>query len=92
MRQFWSRVQSTSGHQERGLHLLRSARGEPRPFKRRMVPVVDHWENDAVVGTYVSAPEAFAAIRQLGQKTRYGQWRLTLARDGEFLIMSARRS
>jgi hypothetical protein len=28
--------------------------------------------------TYVTAPEAFAAIRQLGQKTRDGQWRYTL--------------
>jgi hypothetical protein len=28
--------------------------------------------------TYVTAPEVFAAIRQLGQKTRDGQWRYTL--------------
>ena len=76
--------------------MQRRGRGKPRPFKRRMVAVIDHWENDAVVGTYVTAPEAFAAIRQLGQKTRDGQWRYTLrpgqTRDGEFLIMSARRS
>jgi len=58
--------------------MLRRGRGKPRPFKRRMVAVIDHWENDAVVGTYVTAPEAFAAIRQLGQKTRDGQWRYTL--------------
>jgi hypothetical protein len=58
--------------------MLRRGRGKPRPFKRRMVAVIDHWENDAVVGTYVTAPEAFAAIRQLGQRTRDGQWRCTL--------------
>jgi hypothetical protein len=58
--------------------LLRRGRGKPRPIKRRMVAVIDHWENDAVVGTYATAPEAFAAIRQLGQKTRDGQWRYTL--------------
>ena len=58
--------------------MLRRGRGKPRPFKRRMVAVIDHWENDTVVGTYVTAPEAFAAIRQLGQKTRDGQWRYTL--------------
>jgi hypothetical protein len=72
-RQFWSRVQSTSGDQERGLQMLRRGRGKPRPFKQRMVA-----ENDAMVGTYVTAPEAFAAIRQRGQKTRNGQWRYTL--------------
>jgi hypothetical protein len=58
--------------------MLRRGRDKPRPFKRRMVAVIDHWENDAVVGTYVTAPEAFAAIRQLGQKTRDGRWRYTL--------------
>jgi hypothetical protein len=36
--------------------MLRRGRGKPRPFKRRMVAVIDHWENDAVVGTYVTAP------------------------------------
>jgi hypothetical protein len=42
-----------------------------------MVAVIDHWENDALVGTYVAVPEVFAAIRQLAQKTRDGQWRYT---------------
>jgi hypothetical protein len=56
----------------------RRGRGKPRPFKQRMVAVIDHWENDAVVGMYVTAPEAFAAICQLGQKIRGGQWRYTL--------------
>jgi hypothetical protein len=58
--------------------MLRRGRGKPRPIKRRMVVVIDHWADDAVVGTYPTATEAFAAIRQLGQKTRDGQWRYTL--------------
>jgi hypothetical protein len=39
------------------------------------VAIIDHWENDALVGTYVTAPEA---IRQLGQKSRDRRWRYTL--------------
>jgi hypothetical protein len=42
-----------------------------------MVAVIDHWENDAVVGTRVTVPKVFAAIRQLAQKTRDGQQRST---------------
>ena len=42
------------------------------------VAIIDHWENDALVATYVTAPEAFAAIRQLGQKSRDRRWRYTL--------------
>jgi quinol monooxygenase YgiN len=42
-----------------------------------MVAVIDHWENDAVVGTHVTVPKVFAAIRQLAQKTRDGQQRST---------------
>jgi nanoRNase/pAp phosphatase (c-di-AMP/oligoRNAs hydrolase) len=74
-------VQGTSGDHERGStsYAAPQTRQAP-PFKRRKVAVIDHWENDAVVGTNVTAPEAFATIRQLGQKTRDGQWRYTLRR------------
>jgi hypothetical protein len=76
--------------------VLRRGRGKPPTSKPRMVAVIDYWENDAVAGTYVTAPQASAAIRQVGPKARDGPWRLHIAagqaRDGEFLIMSARRS
>jgi len=58
--------------------MLRHGRGKPRPFKRRRVAVIDDGENDAVVGTYVTVPEALTTIRQLGQQTRDGQWWYTL--------------
>ena len=66
---------STEGAVVSGIALPRGGRS---CSNGEWVAVIDHWGNDAVVGTYVTAPEAFAAIRQLGQKTQRAQWRYTL--------------
>ena len=48
-------------------------------MKKWCVDVVDQWNDGAIVGTFASPTEAYGAIRKLGQETRDGQWRYTLA-------------
>lgn len=50
-----------------------------RPMKKWCVDVVDQWNDGAIVGTFATPTEAYGAIRKLGQETRDGQWRYTLA-------------
>ena len=48
-------------------------------MKAWRVDVVDQWNDGAIVGTFATAADAYEAIRKLGQETRNGQWRYTLA-------------
>jgi hypothetical protein len=48
-------------------------------MKKWCVDVVDQWNDGAIVGTFATPTEAYGAIRKLGQETRDGQWRYTLA-------------
>ena len=50
-----------------------------RPMKKWCVDVVDQWNDGAIVGTFATPTDAYGAIRKLGQETRDGQWRYTLA-------------
>ena len=43
------------------------------------IDLVDQWNDGAIVGTFATPAEAYEAIRKLGQETRGGQWRYTLA-------------
>jgi hypothetical protein len=48
-------------------------------MKKWCVDVVDQWNEGTIVGTFATPTEAYDAIRKLGQETRDGQWRYTLA-------------
>jgi hypothetical protein len=48
-------------------------------MRKCCVDVVDQWNDGAIVGTFATPTEAYDAIRKLGQETRDGQWRYTLA-------------
>jgi hypothetical protein len=48
-------------------------------MKKSHVDVIDQWNNGEIVATFTTPAEAYEAIRKLGQETRDGQWRYTLA-------------
>jgi hypothetical protein len=48
-------------------------------MKKSHVDVIDQWNDGAIVATFVTRAQAYEAIRKLGQETRDGQWRYTLA-------------
>jgi hypothetical protein len=50
-----------------------------KPMKTSHVDVIDQWNDGAVIGTFTTPAEAYETIRKLGQETRDGQWRYTLA-------------
>ena len=49
------------------------------PMKKSHVDVIDQWNDGAIVATCATLAGAYEAIRKLGQETRDGQWRYTLA-------------
>ena len=50
-----------------------------KPMENWRIDLVDQWNDGAIVGTFATPAEAYEAIRKLGQETRDGQWRYTLA-------------
>jgi hypothetical protein len=48
-------------------------------MKKSHVDVIDQWNDGEIVATFTTPAEAYEAIRKLGQETRDGQWRYTLA-------------
>jgi hypothetical protein len=48
-------------------------------MKKSHVDVIDQWNDGAVIATFTTPAEAYEAIRKLGQETRDGRWRYTLA-------------
>ena len=50
-----------------------------KPIKKSHVDVIDQWNDGAVIATFTTPAEAYEAIRKLGQETRDGRWRYTLA-------------
>jgi hypothetical protein len=48
-------------------------------MKKSHVDVIDQWNHGEIVATFTTRAEAYEAIRKLGQETRDGQWRYTLA-------------
>jgi hypothetical protein len=55
-----------------------------RPMKRRMVNVIDVWNGNAVVATFMTTDEAIKALQAMAQETKQGEdgeprFRYTLA-------------
>jgi len=50
-----------------------------KPMENWRIDLADQWADGAIVGTFATPAEAYEAIRKLGQETRGGQWRYTLA-------------
>ena len=50
-----------------------------KPMENWRIDLVDQWNDGAIVGTFATPAEAYEAIGKLGQETRDGQWRYTLA-------------
>jgi hypothetical protein len=50
-----------------------------KPMENWRIDLVDQWNDGAIVGTFATPAEAYEAIRKLGQETRGGQWRYSLA-------------
>lgn len=48
-------------------------------MKKSHVDVIDQWNDGEIVATFKTPAEAYEAIRKLGQETRDGRWRYTLA-------------
>jgi hypothetical protein len=48
-------------------------------MKKSHVAVIDQWNDGEIVATFATPAEAYEAIRKLGQETRDGRWRYTLA-------------
>jgi hypothetical protein len=48
-------------------------------MKKSHVDVIDQWNDGEIVATFATPAEAYEAIRKLGQETRDGRWRYTLA-------------
>ena len=57
-----------------------------KPMKKSHVDVIDQWNDGTIVATCATLAGAYEAIRKLGQETRDGQWRYTLAPAGHPLL------
>ena len=55
------------------------AKRRSKPMKKSYVDVIDQWNDGEIVATFATPAEAYEAIRKLGQETRDGRWRYTLA-------------
>jgi hypothetical protein len=62
-----------------GLAVGEFAKRRYEPMKKSHVDVIDQWNDGAIVATCATLADAYEAIRTLGQETRDGQWRYTLA-------------
>jgi hypothetical protein len=58
-------------------------------MKKSHVDVIDQWNDGEIVGTFTTPAEAYEAIRKLGQETRDGRWRYTLAPASHPLLDAA---
>jgi hypothetical protein len=78
MRQDWSHDEWSNGDVG-ALDMGEFVKRRCQPMKKSHVDVIDQWNDGAIVATFMTPAEAYEAIRKLGQDTRDGQWRYTLA-------------